>query len=168
MTFDEIVRSRRSIRRYQSKPVPPEALQQILETARLGPSSHNYQNWHFTVVQNAGTREKLMEACNGQKYVGEAPAVLVVWFPEERMMTCGRSSPSVDGAIAMTLMMLKATELGLGTCWLANFRADAVAEVLGLPAGAVVVTVSPLGYPDEAPEPRPRKTFQEVADIRDA
>jgi len=121
-----------------------------LETARLGPSSHNYQNWHFTVVQNAGTREKLMEACNGQKYVGEAPAVLVVWFPEERMMTCGRSSPSVDGAIAMTLMMLKATELGLGTCWLGGtFSRSRFAQRIRPGVGEVMPAVVAAGYPLE-------------------
>lgn len=165
MTFDEIVRSRRSIRSYKNDPVPRAQLVAVLEAGRLAPSARNVQSWQFTAVQNAALRAQLVAACGGQKMVGEAPVVLVVWASTDFMMNCGQSSAAVDCSIALSFMMLKAAELGLGTCWLGYFFADQVKAVLGLPENATVVAVTPLGLPNEAPDARPRKTLEEVSAI---
>lgn len=166
MTFDQIVSSRRSVRKYKADPVPEKDLTAILEAGRLAPSAKNTQNWHFTAVQNAAAREKLVDACSGQAMVGEAPVALVVWAESDRLMSCGQSAASVDCSIALSFMMLKATELGLGTCWLGAFDPEAVKTVLGLPAEATVVSVMPVGYADEAPAARPRKALGEVSEVR--
>lgn len=166
MTFDEIMRARRSIRRYQDRPVDADTLSAVVEAGRLAPSARNRQDWKFIVVTKAALREKMADACNGQGFVGTAPAILVAASPADRPMSCGQSATTVDCSIALTCMMLKATELGLGSCWLGAFSQDAVKRVLGLPATDVVVAVMPLGYPDEAPAPRPRKGLAEVMEIR--
>lgn len=166
MTFDEIIAARRSIRRYTEEPVQEEALNAVLNAGRLAPSASNRQLWHFTVAQDAALRAALCRDCCDQTMVAEAPATLVVWAEADRNMRCGQSAASVDCSIALSFMMLKAAELGLGTCWLGDFKADAVARTLQLPEGAVVVAVTPLGHPAEQPAPRARKTMEEIAEIR--
>ncbi len=166
MTLDEIMVARRSIRHYKPDAVNADALRQVLEAGRLAPSARNRQNWHFTVVQSEADRERMEKACSNQAMLREAPHNLVVWADDALMMACGHSAAVVDCSIALSFMMLKATELGLGTCWLGAFDAEAVRRALCLPEGAVVVAVSPLGIPGEAPAPRPRKTLEAVSDIR--
>ena len=166
MTFDEIVNKRRSIRKYQNKPVSEADLTAILEAGRMAPSARNAQNWFFTAVRDDATRKKLAVACCGVDMVAEAPVTLVVWHTENRTMSCGQPVAAVDASIALTFMMLKATELGLGTCWLGSFDAEEVRGALGLPASAVLVAVTPLGWADEQPEARPRKAPSEVYEVR--
>ena len=166
MTFDEIVKSRRSIRKYQDKPVSDADLTAVLEAGRMAPSARNAQDWFFTAVRNADTREKLAAACCEQSMVAEAPVTLVVWHTQNRTMQCGQPVAAVDTSIALTFMMLKATELGLGTCWLGAFHEAEVRALLGLPADAVLVAVTPLGWPDEQPAARPRKPAGEVYEVR--
>ena len=167
MTFDDIVKTRRSIRAYKDTPIDRDTLLAVLESGRLAPSARNRQDWHFTVVTNDKLREQLMHACNGQAMVGKAPASIVVWGTQESIMSCKQSAATVDCSIALSFMILKAVELGLGTCWLGSFKPEEVSQVLNLPDGAVVVAVTPLGYPDESPAARPRKDPDMVYDFRD-
>lgn len=71
-------------------------------------------------------------------------------------------SASFNTAIATEHMALMATELGLGTCWIHLFDKQKVAEIFGLPPWLIPVTLMPVGYPDEDPEPRPRKSVEEI------
>lgn len=166
MTVMQAIEARRSIRHYTDQPVTDEELLAVLEAGRLAPSARNLQGWHFTAVRDASLRGALCTACNGQQMVAEAPAALVVWADGERMMGCGQSAATVDCSIALSFMLLRATELGLGSCWLGAFDQNAVKELLGLPQEAVVVAVSPLGHPAETPAARPRKDPDEVFDLR--
>lgn len=166
MTVMQAIEARRSIRHYTQQPVSDEELLAVLEAGRLAPSARNAQTWQFTAVRDKALLEKLSDDCNGQKMVAEAPAALVLWSHGERMMGCGQSAATVDCSIALSFMLLRATELGLGSCWLGAFDADAVKRTLVLPEDAIVVAVSPLGHPAEQPGPRPRKAPSEVFDLR--
>lgn len=166
MTVFETIEKRKSIRKYSSDPVEREKLEKILEAGRLAPSAVNAQSWHFVMIEEPGLQKKMAEACDWQPFMSEAPCSLVVWADKSRDMLCGQSTSTVDCSIAMSFMILEATELGLGTCWLGHFYADKVKEFLGLPENAEVVAVTPVGYPDENPAPRPRKPFDEIAVIR--
>lgn len=166
MTVMQAIEARRSIRHYTDQPVTDEELLAVLEAGRLAPSARNLQGWHFTAVRDASLRGALCTACNGQQMVAEAPAALVVWADGERMMGCGQSAATIDCSIALSFMLLRATELGLGSCWLGAFDQNAVKQLLGLPQEAVVVAVSPLGHPAETPAARPRKDPDEVFDLR--
>lgn len=159
------IKSRRSIRAYKSTEVEEEKLNLVLEAARLSPSARNLQNWKFIVVRDKKLRERLVEAAAGQKFVGEAPLTLIACATAlERIMTCGQPANTIDLSIALSFMMLEAAELGLGTCWLGSFYEDKVKEVLNLPEGYRVVAMTPLGYPDENPSPRPRKSIEEIVE----
>jgi nitroreductase len=157
------IQERRSIRKYQDRPVEEDVLLQVLEAARLSPSASNRQNWKFIVVRDAGLRARLIQAAMGQAFVGQAPVVLVACgTAPDGVMTCGQHRYTVDVSIATAYMLLEARELGLGTCWLGRFDEQQVKEILAIPDEIRVVAMTPLGYPDETPEPRPRKKIGEI------
>ena len=161
MELLELMRTRRSIRKYDGRPVEEEKLARVLEAGRLAPSARNMQEWKFVVVR--GSRlEALTKACNGQQMVQEAGAAIAVCATENHMMGCGQPSATVDCSIALSFMLLEAEELGLGMCWLGSFMAPAVKEALDLPEDWTVVAVSPLGYPAESPDARPGKPLGEL------
>jgi nitroreductase len=135
----------------------------VLEAGRLSPSASNRQEWKFLVVRDKQTIEKLVGAANGQKFVGEAPVVIVMCATEsERVMRCGKNAYTVDLSISTSYMMLEAWELGLGACWLGSFYEDQVKDILNIPDNIRVVTMFPLGYPEAIPEAKPRKSIDQV------
>ncbi|MDR1205741.1 MAG: nitroreductase family protein [Peptococcaceae bacterium] len=162
MNVMEAIKTRRSIRKYDARPIEGEKLDAVMEAARLAPSAGNQQQWKFVLVRDAQKVQAFTEAANGQKFVGEAPAVIVVCATGSRVMACGQPTSTVDLSIAMTHILLAAHELGLGTCWLGNFSAEKVKALLGIPEDVAVVAVTPIGYPAETPEARPRKAAEEV------
>jgi nitroreductase len=139
MDFFECVGSRRSVRAYRAEPVEEEKLGRLLE---------------------AGLRK----IYDRDRFVA-APLVLAVCaLPAEAWTRKdGKNYADVDAAIAMDHMALAAGALGLGTCWIANFDAGAAREVLCLEAGWEPLAFTPLGYPEESPEPRPRKAIAALA-----
>ncbi len=155
MDFMDVIRRRRSIRRYKPDPVPEEILNQILEAARLAPSSGHRQPWHFIVVKDTETKRKLELA----GWASEAPIVIVG-------CTDPQVSPRwhiVDLTIAFEHILLAAANFGLGTCWIGKMNFDEIIkEVLNIPKSMKVVAVTPLGYPAEAPGPKERKALSEI------
>ena len=163
MNVFEAISKRRSIRNYKTIPVEDGKLEKILEAARISPSAANRQEWKFIVVKNQETRDKLVNAANGQKFVGQAPVTIVGCSTEsERVMPCGQFAYTVDLSIAVSFMILEATELGLGTCWLGAYDEVAVKKVLDIPDEIRVPAMFTLGYADEDPDMRPRKDINEV------
>jgi nitroreductase len=163
MNVFEAIKERKSIRKYKNTEVEDEKLKKILESARIAPSAANRQEWKFLVLKNQETRDKLVEAANGQKFVGTAPITIVACSTEsERVMPCGQNAYTVDLSIAVSFMILEATELGLGTCWLGAYDEGKVKEILGIPDEIRVPAMFTLGYADENPAPRPRKDFDDI------
>lgn len=149
---------RRSIRKYEKGEIPWEHLAKILEAARSAPSAANRQPWHLVVVRDPARKLALSRACNGQTWMADADCII-----------CGVGSPeaserwyAVDVAIAMQTLVLAATALGYGTCWVGAFDEDAVKEVLEIPDNLKVIALTPLGIPAEKPAQRPRKPFSEL------
>ncbi|HHT36737.1 MAG: nitroreductase family protein [Candidatus Wallacebacter cryptica] len=156
------IKQRRSIRKYKNQPIEPEKLDAVLEAARLAPSARNAQLWKFVVVQDESVRNQLAEATN-YKFIAEAPVVIAgVSLDPERVMRCEVPAYAVDLAIAMTNITLAAQALGLGTCWIGGFDQQIAREVLGIPEKYKIVELMPLGYPEEEPPARPRKTLDEI------
>jgi nitroreductase len=163
MDVYEAIRTRRSVRAYQDKPVPEEVLNRILEAARLAPSAANRQQWKFIVVQDPELRKKLITAANNQQFVGQAPVVIVaVSLEPDRVMSCEVPAYAVDLAIAVDHMTLAATAEGLGTCWIGAFHQSEVKRVLNIPNQYKVVTLIPLGYPADSPRIKSRKPLEEI------
>ena len=162
MTLMESITGRRSIRAYDSKPVEKEKIEAVLEAARLAPSARNRQKWQFIVVTDPEIKDKMFEACNNQPSVKQAPAVIVACGQDPGFMSCGQPVETIDVSIAFSFIILKAYEEGLGTCWLGNFNKDKVKAALGIPDDVSVVAVTPLGYPAESPDARPRVSLGEI------
>jgi nitroreductase len=162
MNVMEAIRTRRSVRKYDPRPVEEEKLSLVLDAARLSPSAANQQQWRFILIRDRDIVAKLYEASDRQPSMQDAPAVIVACATGSRDMTCGQPTSSVDLSIATSYMILEAHELGLGTCWLGRFYADQVKAALGIPDEATVVAMTPIGYPAETPDARPRKTTEEI------
>jgi len=157
------ISQRSSVRSYKATDVEEDKLKKILEAARLSPSASNRQEWKFIVVKNKETKKKLAKAAFGQSFVGEAPVVIVACGTESKsMMGCGQPTHTVDVSIACAFMILQAYALGLGTCWIGAFREDEAKKLLNIPEGVRVVAMTPLGYPDELPSKKSRKSLDQI------
>ncbi|HXX34512.1 MAG TPA: nitroreductase family protein [Thermodesulfobacteriota bacterium] len=163
MDFLTIAKGRRSIRAYKDADIEEDKLQKILEAARLAPSASNRQEWKFVVVKNKETRKKLARAAFNQSFVAEAPVVIVACATETNsIMSCGQPAYTVDLSIACTHIILQAYELGLGTCWLGAFKENEVKNILKIPENVRVVTMTPVGYPDQPPSQGSRKSLKQI------
>jgi nitroreductase len=158
----EAMRGRRSIRSFRDRPVEEDKLNTVLEAGRLAPSARNMQDWKFIVVRDPGLRRSLAEAARGQSFVAQAPVVIAACGTSDLVMTCGQPAYAIDVAIAVDHMTLAAFALGLGTCWIGAFYEDRVKQILGVPEEVRVVALLPLGYPEEQPSARPRKSLSEI------
>jgi nitroreductase len=160
LTVQAVIARRTSCRAYQSKPVPGAQVLQILEAARLAPSACNQQPWRFAVVREAGLRRRVVEE-------GFRPGIKMAWaldapvhvvvgmersFVTHRFMAfiAGVDYPWVDIGIAGEHLVLAATELGLGTCWIGWIRPRALAKIVGWPRSVQPVMVITVGYPDDS------------------
>ncbi|WP_373499709.1 nitroreductase family protein [Desulfococcus sp.] len=168
----DVVLSRRSIRKYEERPVPDEALGKILEAVRFAPSWTNCQCWDIVVVREEATKRKLQEAVAPKnpalKSVAAAPVVLAV---------CGRKGVSgyydgkastkfgdwymFDLGIAAQTLCLAAWSLGLGTVVVGLMDHDQAGAVLGVPDTHDLVALIPLGYPAKTPSAPKRREIDE-------
>ncbi|MCC6023398.1 MAG: nitroreductase family protein [Thaumarchaeota archaeon] len=150
-----IIYNRRSVRRYERRPVPDDVLRSVLEAGRQAPSARNLQPYCFIVVRDPELKKKLIFS-EWNKFIEEAPIVIV---------GCGDSRAKwavVDVAIALQNMVIAAEALGLGTCWIGHFIEDEVKRILRIPDYMRVVAMITLGYPAERPGPRPKKSLEEL------
>ena len=164
MEVMEALLQRQSVKSYLPTPVEPEKLAQVLEAGRLAPSAFNRQYRRFIVVDDPAVKHLLREKAGAQPMIEEAPLVLVLCATEEPdfVMPCGECSAPIDMALCGAYMMLQACALGLGTCWLGAFDAQAVKAVLKIPPQVRVVTMMPLGYHDGTQPRKPRKPLDEI------
>jgi len=155
LKFEEVIKKRRSIRKYKDTPVPKEKILKILEAARIAPSASHRQPWHFIVVEDKENIKKLAKS----PWAAEAP-VMIVGLADQA------ASPNWclnDHGIAFEHIVLAATDLGLGTCWMGQSnREELVKGLLGIPDNFKVVALTPLGVPDETPSPKERKSLDEI------
>ena len=163
MDFSELCKSRYSVRAYKPDPVEDETLQQVLEAARLAPTAANRQPIQFIVIHSQG-REAELRRIYHRAWFTQAPLILCACaIPAEGWVRVdGKVYTDVDVAIAMDHLILAATDLGLGTCWIAAFDPAAAREVLGLPEGVEPIAFTPLGYPADQPSAKDRRPLSEL------
>ncbi len=159
LTVRAAIAQRVSCRAYQPKPVPEAHLMQILEAARLAPSACNQQPWRFAVVRDPALRRRIVEEgfLPGIKMTWATDAPVHVVIGMERSFVTHRLAASVSGVdypwvdigIAGEHLVLAATELGLGTCWIGWIKPREVARVVGWPASVKPVIVITVGYPSD-------------------
>jgi nitroreductase len=171
MDFFEVVQDRRSIRAFKGEPVEEDKLQRILEAINRAPSAGNLQAYEVYLVRAGQLRAALVKAAGDQAFVAQAPIVLVFCtHPERAEARYGQRGTELytlqDATIACTYGMLAAATLGLATVWVGKFDEQAVAGILGIPAGQRPVAMLPLGYAAESPHaPRRRPLADLVHDV---
>ena len=163
MDFLELCKSRYSVRAYKPDPVKDESLQQILEAARLAPTAANLQPIQFIVIHTQG-REAELQRIYQRAWFTQAPLILCACaIPAQGWVRMdGKPYTDVDVAIAMDHLILAATDLGLGTCWIAAFDPAAAREVLGLPDGVEPIAFTPLGYAADQPRTKERQPLSDL------
>ena len=162
MEFMEVVRSRRSIRKYIPKDIPEDKLANILEAARLAPSGGNRQPWKFIVIREKDMKVKVAEACSKQLWMSDASVIIVgCWLPRPGVedMSLAR-----DVTMAMEHIVLAAVNEGFGTCWIgaSGERANALRSLLRIPPDVGINASITIGYPAAPPRQKETKNIEEI------
>ncbi|MFH2036250.1 MAG: nitroreductase family protein [Candidatus Zixiibacteriota bacterium] len=152
-TGDEILRSRRSIRKYKDTPIPDELLNHILDNCRFAPTARNTQGYYFKIIRDREIIEKLSEVHGSStKPIANGPIAVAICADPSLTKRAVQ-----DGCIAAYHFILASWEYGLGTCWIAAMDQDDVKKMLNIPAEHYVATVTPLGYPENFPVKIPER-----------
>jgi nitroreductase len=169
MTFDEILTARRSVRAFDpERPVPPEHVLAMCEAAQLAPSACDTQIARFIAVTDPELRRQVcgqgMGSVVRNKFSAKAPLILVgcadIDVAANRVAgkIIGLEYYQLDMGIAMEHIVLKATELGLGTCWLGWNNEETLRTILGIPSRARVMALIAVGYSTRTTAPKRRRT----------
>ena len=152
--------SRRSIRTFTQREIPEGLLIDLLEAAMAAPSAVAKDPWHFIVLHSRVSLDQLAANLPNGKMLGEATAALVVCGDLDKAHDQQLSFLLQDLSAAIENILLAATALGLGACWLGihprEERIAAVARQFALPAQVIPVAAIALGWPAHEAEPRTR------------
>lgn len=160
MKLDEIIQLRRSVRKFKDQSIDKEVIGEIIESARLAPSAVNFQPWKFYICRSEEAK-KIMRQSYPREWFNSAPLYILACGDHQQSWKrpCdGKDHLDIDIAIAVEHMVLKITELGLGTCWVCNFNPQTVKEGLQLIENEEPIVLLPVGYPENVdPDPRNKK-----------
>ena len=158
MNVFEAIRELLAVRQYEDRPVPDEVLLRILEAGRLSGSSMNGQPWHFVVVQDRETLQRIGALEQHGPYIAEAPLAIAVAIDNTRFAIS-------DASRAIQNMLLAAWDEGVGGNWVGFGGMEPVKELLGIPAELDVLAVLPFGYPVQniGQGKKKRKPLAEIA-----
>lgn len=186
LTLPEAISQRRSIRKFKPDDVPETIIDQMLEAARQAPSASNRQPWRFQIIRDPALKQTLFdEATFGSKHILEAPVIIVCgselltfvkghklappgseyfgaesedWDELKKFIPDGHQNTF----IAVEHMVLMATALGVGTCWVQRIKYGSVGRILGWPRHVAVCTLLLVGYSDDSPAPQSRLPMEEI------
>ncbi|MFB3906405.1 MAG: nitroreductase family protein [Acidobacteriota bacterium] len=163
MHFHELLTCRYSVRAYRPDPVPEDLLAKVLFAARMAPTAANRQPFQVIVIRTSGRQQDLARIYH-REWFRQAPLVLCVCGLPDRawVRRDGWSACETDVSIVMDHMLLAAADLGLGTCWVANFDPAAAREVLRLPETVTPLAFTPLGFAADHPSAKERKPLKEL------
>ncbi|MDO9153508.1 MAG: nitroreductase family protein [Paludibacter sp.] len=154
MSFFDLLKTRRSIRKYLPKAVEPEKIDKILNAALMSPASKRSNTWEFIAVQDKETLKNLSECRpHGSRFLAESTLGIVI------IADTTKSDVWIeDASIAATFIQLQAHDAGLGTCWVqvrGRYTKDGlsaesyICELLNIPEKFAVLCIISIGYPNE-------------------
>jgi nitroreductase len=175
-SFMDLVQKRRSIRDYRPDPVPREMIESCVEAARLAPSASNTQGWRFFVVEGEMKNRLVKEAMGGvvvpNRFAAGAP-VIVALAMKLNVVTHRLGAGIkridyhlIDAGIAGEHFVLRAAELGLGTCWIGWFDKKKAKRILDIPSTWDVPALITVGFPAGEPKPKERLLASEICTFR--
>jgi len=142
----EVLKTRRSIRRYLAKPVEKEKIEMIINCARLAPTAVNIQPWEFIVITDPEKRKALADATDHGKFIKDAPVAIAVFCDNVKYYL-------EDGCSATVNLLNAAHALDLGACWVAGDKepyANTIAEILKVPSRYRLISLISIGYPADS------------------
>ncbi|MCK9420311.1 MAG: nitroreductase family protein [Nitrospirae bacterium] len=178
MELFEAIKTRRSVRTYQDRPVEDEKLRSVLDAVRMAPSWANMQCWRMVVVKDKATREKISDLSYVESYFASkgytsnpskkalagAPVVIIFCAdPALSGVLWDQNYYLVDAGIAAQNLMLAARGQGLGSVFVGVYDEERVKKLLNIPASIRIIGLLPLGYPIEEKKDGPkRKSLDEL------
>ncbi len=171
LSFLELAQRRTSVRDFLEKPLEKEKLDYIMEAVRLAPSAVNYQPWSFFVLEGKDKVIELSEAYNREWFKTASTCIVACGNHQQSWKRKdGKDFCDVDIAIAVTHLIMAATEMELGTCWVCNFDKEICSAILQLPEYVEPIALIPIGYPVNPDifiqNEKKRKTIEEIFNIR--
>ncbi|MBN2356793.1 nitroreductase family protein [candidate division KSB1 bacterium] len=152
------IRNRASVRQFTPQKVSHELLMQLVDAGRRAPSGRNVQPIEFVVVTDAEIREQLAELCDYGKFLRQSPACIVVYSKDVKYFL-------EDGSAAVENILLAATALGLGACWIAGDKkpyASEIDKILGAPEGYRLIATIAVGYAAEPVRQKEKRPLEQV------
>jgi nitroreductase len=141
----DTLKTRRSIRAYQDKAIPKDALEKLVDVARFSPTARNVQPWEFIVITDSQTLKKIGALAENARFMAAAKAGIAVFCSDTKYYL-------EDGCAATVNILNAAAALGIGSCWVAGDRKPYCGEVtalLSVPQGFKLVSLVALGYPED-------------------
>lgn len=153
----EAIKKRRSVKKFKPTPIEKGKLAEILEAARLAPSSGNLQNWQFIIIRTPAKKKVIAQACFEQYWMEEAPILIVICSNMDRVRRMfgkrGEALYAIQNcACAAENMMLAATDQELGSCFVSIFEDGDISNALGIPPNIVPLGILAVGYAAEKPD----------------
>lgn len=167
MDFLDLAKKRYSCRSFKPDAVEEEKLMKVLEAARVAPSAVNYQPWQFYVIRKPENKAKIAEAYH-REWMQGAPVLIVACGDKQVSWkrADGKEYVDTDLSVAIDHLTLQASELDLATCWICNFQAKKLSEIMSLPSHIEPIAIIPLGYPEkEADVERHNTKRKSIQDI---
>lgn len=173
--FQQLVKGRRSIRRYLERPVEREKILTCIEAARLAPSADNVQPWRFLIIDDPDLKAQFAKKVFSgiyfiTKFAAKAPVIIVILAKLDIIANrIGKQIQNIhyyyiDSGIAGEHIVLQAEELGLGTCWIGWFNPRKARKFLKIPRKYKIVSLMAMGYYEKKPSgEKKRKKLEEIA-----
>ena len=197
MEFNEVLKNRRSIRKFKSEPVPENYIKELMEAARLAPSGLNLQPWRYIIVKDKTIREEVSKA-TPSTFAAVAPVLIICCMDTKTFETTGdrvkelheagafsdtafnkyatddffankevsefwlQANLAMNTAISIEHIALKATDMGLGCCWIGSFDQQKIREIVGIEDRYNILALMPVGYPDQEARSRPRLSMDQI------
>jgi nitroreductase len=141
----EIIKKRRSIREYDDQPIPMMLLERIIDAGRFAATARNEQPWEFVVITDAATLAMIAQLAPNGKFIAKAKVAVAVYCKDTHYYL-------EDGCAATQNILLAATDLGVGSCWIAGDKKTYIPQIdllLKVPQGFKLVSLIALGYPKD-------------------
>ncbi|HBM74913.1 MAG TPA: nitroreductase [Clostridiaceae bacterium] len=163
MELFDVLEKRHSVRAYKEKDVEEWKIKKILNAAVIAPTAANRQAFKIVVIKTKG-RENELKKIYGSDWFSKAPVVIGIFSVPGKAWTksSGKNYGDVDAAIVMDHIILSATDLGLGTCWIGAFNSDNAKKMLFPDEDAEPIAFTPIGYPADTEFKKIRKDINEL------
>jgi len=155
----QMMKSRRSVRQFENKPIPWEIIKDILDCARLAPTAINIQPWLFGAVTDPELKRQISELTDYGKFIKDCAVCFAVFTDSSTKYFLE------DGCAATENILLACTAYGIGSCWVAGHKkayADSVKKLLNVPEPYTLISLIAAGYSQQKPSLK-KKSLDDVS-----